>query len=105
MLVLQSLNTAVAILQANPIPNPAPVAPPGTQDAVNNIMAYVKWGSIIVIGLVGLCGAGAIAGGRVVGHHKSSQVGIGMVLAALGAAVVWSFVIGLIWAFAQGGAA
>jgi hypothetical protein len=85
--------------------NPAPKAPPGTEGVVSDIMAYVKWGTIILCGIVALCGSGAIAGGKLFGHHKSSQVGIGMVISALGGAAVWSFIIGVVWAISQGGGA
>ena len=71
------------------IQNPAPKAPPGVDTPVNMLMAYVKWGVLVVIISAGFVGAGAVAGGRIFAHHGASKIGVGILLAALAGAVLY----------------
>ncbi len=80
------------------VPNPNPEAPPGVSDPVTKIMGYVKWGVLAVIIIAGFVGAGAVAGGRVFSHHGASKIGIGILLGALGGAVLYVGIYGVITA-------
>lgn len=56
-----------------------PAAPPGTQDFADDVVSWVKWGVLIVIGLGGLVSVGALAGGRIFNNpHASSRGASGM---------------------------
>lgn len=71
------------------VPDPDPQAPPNVDEPVSTLISYLKWGVLLVILAAGLVGAGAIAGGRVFSHHGASKIGIGILLSALGGAVVY----------------
>jgi hypothetical protein len=71
------------------VQNPAPQAPPGVEEPTNLLMAYLKWGVLVVIVAAGFVGAGAVAGGRILAHHGASKIGIGILLGALAAAVAY----------------
>lgn len=62
-----------AFLRGPGVPNPAPMAPPGIQGSVSNIVAYVKWGVLLVIMLVGFISAGAVAGVRISSEPRLVQ--------------------------------
>jgi hypothetical protein len=79
-----------AFLGGPGVPNPAPMAPPGIQGSVSNIVAYVKWGVLLVIMLVGFIGAGAVAGGRIFSNHGSSKIGQGMIVSAVLGAILYA---------------
>ena len=85
------MHTSLALIQhgaqlvadGNGVPNPGAKAPKGVEAKASDIMAYIKWGSffLIVAGLVG---------GKVLGHHKSASVGIGILFVAVIAGVIWA---------------
>jgi len=79
-----------ALLGVGGVPNPGPQAPPGIQSSASNIVAYVKWGVLLVIILVGFIGAGAVAGGRIFSHHGSSKTGQGMIVASVLASILYA---------------
>jgi hypothetical protein len=69
------------------IPNPAPVAPPGVDQAVGVVFAFGKWVAYA------MCGLGAIAAGarcaiEVRQHGGSSDAAKQLLLALVGAGVV-----------------
>lgn len=96
---IQLLQHTNDLLAANPIPNPPPKAPPGTEKQAGEIMAYVKWGTLFLIVIGGLCGVGALIGGKVLGHHKSASVGVGILIVAVIAAIAWTAWFGFISGF------
>ena len=71
------------------IPNPPAAPPPGAVGPVTSIISYVKWGVLAVIFIAGFVGAGALAGGRIVGNHGASKVGVSMLVGAAAAMVVY----------------
>ncbi len=63
-----------------------PQAPPGTQDFADQVVGWVKWGVIIIIGLGGLVSVGALAGGRIFNNpHASSKGAVGLTWAVAAA--------------------
>lgn len=91
MIRIQMAHSLVeALAGAGGVPNPGPLAPPGVSGSVSNIVAYVKWGVLLVIILVGFIGAGAVAGGRIFSHHGSSKTGQGMIVASVLAAILYA---------------
>ncbi len=78
------------------VPNPDPVAPDGISGPIQTLMGYVKWGVLVVIIVAGFVGAGAVAGGRLFANHGTSKVGISILMAAIGAAVLYVGVYALI---------
>ncbi|MBT8226952.1 MAG: hypothetical protein HKP61_15910 [Dactylosporangium sp.] len=71
------------------VSNPPPQAPPDVEDPINQLMAYVKWGVLVVIVVAGFVGSGAVAGGRIFAHHGASKIGVGILLSALAGAVLY----------------
>ena len=69
--------------------NPAPKPPKGVGSKVSDLMGNVKWGSMVVIIAAGFIGAGAVAGGKFLSHHKTSQFGVGVLISAACGAVLW----------------
>lgn len=69
--------------------NPAPKPPKGVGNKAGELMGNVKWGALVVIIACGFIGAGAIAGGKFLSHHKTSQFGVGALLAAVMGALIW----------------
>ncbi len=78
------------------ITNPEPMPIPGVSGPVMTLMAYLKWGVLLVIIAAGFAGAGAVAGGRVFGHHQASRLGVGILMAAIAGAVLYVSVYALI---------
>lgn len=91
------MQTIVHFVQAT-IPNPQPKAPAGVEKQASDMMAYVKWGSLFVIIISGFIGAAALIGGKWLTHHKSAQLGIGLLLTAIAAAIVWAGIYGFLTA-------
>ena len=81
--------------------NPKPKPPPGLNGVDSTLMGIVKWGALIVIVAVGFIGAGAVAGGHVLGHHKSSQTGIRMLLGAVAGAVIYAVIYAFLTSIAE----
>lgn len=70
------------------IPNPAPVAPPGSEKILE-VVGNAKWGAGIAL-LVGFfVGLVVWAGGRWVDHHRAGRIGVIMMLCALGGGLLY----------------
>ncbi len=52
-----------------------PEAPPGTQDFMNDVTAWVKWGVLALIVLAALFSLGSILLGRIFSHPHASRFG------------------------------
>lgn len=89
MLLVHALQEAGHIY-AGTVPNPAPAAPPGVSSQASAVISYVKWGVLLVIVIAAFVGVGAVAGGRVFGHHSASRVGMSMLISAVIAAVLYA---------------
>lgn len=110
MLLIHTLNEIGHIYAASPtpspagggvsIPNPGAAAPPGVSAKASDIVAYVKWGVLIVIVIAAFVGVGAVAGGRVFAHHGASRVGMSMLISAVIAAVLYAGIYAFITATA-----
>lgn len=70
-----------------PIPNPAPVAPPGVEKAVGVVFGYGKWLAYAVCGLAAIV-AGARFAIEVRQHGGSSDAARQLLFALIGAGVV-----------------
>jgi hypothetical protein len=91
------ITTVFDLIQAGPIPNPKPAAPPGLEKPINTILAWGKWG-VIVAGVAGLfiCGAQMAIGRK----NRSSFAadgasGIPWVLGGLSLAATASGIVGM----------
>jgi hypothetical protein len=78
-----------AVVRATVVPNPDPKAPPGVSEQMSSVLAYVKWGVLVVIIIAAFVGVGAIAGGRVFSHHGASKVGVSMLVSSVVAAILY----------------
>ena len=87
--VLELLNFVNAV----DIPNPAPEDPTGGSKGVALILAYIKWGSLIVCGAVGLASCGAMAWGKFSDRPEASHMGRRGLLGAFLGAVATPIVI------------
>ena len=82
---------------AVPVPNPAPVAPPGLSGRVSTLLAWWKWGALIA-GVFGLIGCGAM---MAIGRRNRSSLaadgasGIPWVLAGLTLIALSSGIVGV----------
>jgi hypothetical protein len=82
------------------VPNPPASPPPGT--AANDVAAligFVKYGALAAIVATALAGGGALAVSKLFQHHSSRNVGVGLVLSAIGGAVLYASVYAVIVAF------
>ncbi|WP_025274187.1 hypothetical protein [Haloglycomyces albus] len=92
-MLFQTLSSVVDSvgIAADIVPNPAPEDPTGGSDAIDTMFAFVKWGVIIICGIVALAAGGFIAWGstsnRPDAAEKGKKVLIGGVLGVLAAAV------------------
>ena len=87
-------------LLADPLPNPPAQAPGGGAEAqVNTLIGIVKWGVLVVIALVAFLGVGATAGGKVFSNHRSSQVGVQLLIGDAIAMILYGAVIGMLAVF------
>lgn len=96
---IQLLQHTSDLLAANPIPNPPPKAPPGVEKQASDVMSFIKWGALFLIVAGGMCGVGALVGGKVLGHHKSASVGVGILIVAVIAGAIWAGWFGFIGGF------
>ncbi len=92
---MSALHQVLQVL-SDPAPNPPAKAPDGVAEPVSKLVAYIKWGVLVVIVVAGFIGAGAVAGGRIFAHHGASKIGIGILISALGAAVLYVGIYALI---------
>lgn len=90
---------AVSILTV-PLPNPPAQAPAGAVAPTNLLIGIVKWGVLSVIALVAFIGVGAVAGGKIFSNHRSSHLGVQILMGDAVAVVLYGAVIGLLAAFA-----
>jgi len=88
--VAESVQQVHTLTDMAGIGNPEPKAPPGVKAQASNILGYVKWGALFVIIACGFAGAGALAGGHVLSHQRSSQIGIKILIGTVVAAVVYA---------------
>jgi hypothetical protein len=79
------LLTAATVVAA--IPNPAPVAPPGVDQAVAVVFSYVKWVAYALCGLAAVI-AGARTAIEVRQHGGSGESVKQLLLALVGAGIV-----------------
>lgn len=81
------------------LPNPAPVAPPGSEKIVQ-VVGIVKWvaGIAVVAGFFG--GIAVFAGGRLVDHHRIGRIGTIMMVASFAAAILYAVGYTLLSSFA-----
>jgi len=87
---MHMFHSLIEVFGTGVIPNPPPQQIPGVGPQISAIVAYVKWGVLLVIILVGFIGAGAVAGGRVFSNHGTSKAGQGMLVAAAMGAVLYA---------------
>lgn len=85
---------------AGQIPNPAPVAPPGSEKILE-VVGNVKWGAGVAL-LVGFFGGLLVwAGGRWVDHHRAGRLGVIMMLCAMAGGILYGVGYQLISHFAE----
>ena len=80
MTVLEVLVSAITAVPAAPIPDPAPVQPPGTE-GFNTAMGWLKWGGF-ALGVVALFVGGAMlmfASRNGEGHDMLRKIGMPVV--------------------------
>lgn len=70
------------------IPNPAPVAPPGS-GAILEVVGNAKWGAGISLVIGFFIGLLVWVGGRWVDHHRAGRVGLIMMLCALSGGILY----------------
>jgi hypothetical protein len=87
---MHMFHSLIEVFGTGVIPNPPAQAIPGAAKQISDIVAYVKWGALLVIILVGFIGAGAVAGGRAFANHQSSKAGQGMLISAVIGAVLYA---------------
>lgn len=82
------------------IPNP-PVQDPGgnISAAASKIVGYIKWGALYAILAGAFLGVILMAVGKWFSHEKSGRVGVIAVVTAIGAAVLYGAIYGLISLF------
>lgn len=73
---------AHGVLPAQGIPNPAPVAPPGSEKIVQ-VVGYIKWAAGLALFAGFFAGVLVFAGGRWVDHHRAGRIGSTMIIASL----------------------
>ncbi|MDA3644400.1 hypothetical protein LZ318_30690 [Saccharopolyspora indica] len=75
-------DTALMLLAQGEIPNPAPIAPPGS-DKITSVLGNVKWGAAIALMIGFFVGLTVWVGGRWVDHHRAGKIGVIMMLCAI----------------------
>ncbi|MCP2242500.1 hypothetical protein [Lentzea aerocolonigenes] len=70
------------------IPNPTPVAPPGSEVIVE-VVGNAKWGAGMALVLGFFAGLIVWAGGRWVDHHRAGRIGLVMMLCAIAGGLLY----------------
>ncbi|MBC3189527.1 hypothetical protein H7X46_00390 [Pseudonocardia sp. C8] len=85
------------------IPNPSPVAPPGS-GAIERVVGYLRW--IAGVSVLGLFFGGIVAAtaGRLWDHHGSGRLGARLIVGSLALAVLFGIGHMLVSQFAGGAA-
>ena len=73
---------------AQPLPNPAPVPPPGA-DKILGLVGNAKWGAGIALLLGFFVGLMVWAGGRWVDHHRAGRMGVIMMMCAMAGGILY----------------
>jgi len=82
-------------------PNPAPVAPPGSEKIVQ-VVGYIKWGALVALGAGFFAGVLVFGGGRFIDHHQAGRIGARMIVASLFGALLYGIGYTMITSFAGG---
>ena len=78
----------VVIALADPLPNPAPVPPPGA-DKILGLVGNAKWGAGVALLLGFFVGLMVWAGGRWVDHHRAGRMGVIMMMCAMAGGILY----------------
>ena len=83
------------------IPNPGPVAPPGSEK-LTQILGYLKWLALGACAVGFLGGLIAFTAGRVVDNRRAGNSGALMMIAAVGGAILFGIGPAILNGFAGG---
>jgi len=70
-----------------------PEAPPGTQEFMDDITAWVKWGVLALIVLAAIISIGSILAGRIFSHPHASRYGAMGIAVTIIAAILYTVVL------------
>jgi hypothetical protein len=97
--MIEYLHAVVAM--GDPLPNPAPVAPPGSEKILE-LVGNAKWAAGVSL-LVGFfVGLTVWAGGRWVDHHRAGRAGLIMMMCSMAGGILYGVGYQLISHFAAG---
>ena len=98
LLAHQSLS-AHGVLPTQGIPNPSPVAPPGSEKIVQ-VVGYIKWAAGLALLAGFFAGVLVFSGGRWVDHHRAGRIGSTMIIASLFGGLLYGIGYTMITSFA-----
>lgn len=84
--MIEYLQAVIAL--ADPLPNPAPVAPPGA-DKILELVGNAKWAAGVALLLGFFVGLMVWAGGRWVDHHRAGRMGVIMMLCSMAGGILY----------------
>lgn len=84
------------------LPNPAPKPPGGeAQAAIDSVLGMIKWGAGVSLVAAFFGGVALFAGGRLVDHHRTGQIGTRIMMSAVGGAILYACGYSLLTMFAK----
>lgn len=100
--LLSDLTATLHSLAGDPIPNPDPQPPPGSE-SILRMVSIIKWlaGAAIIATFFG--GITAFTAGRIFDHHRSGRAGMVMLFVAVFGAIAYAVAYPLLSSFATTG--
>jgi hypothetical protein len=80
--------TSAAVLSV-PLAAVCPKAPPGMQVYADEILSWVKWGSLAVMGVCFFASTGLVVWGRATHHPRGARLGFDGVMVCLVSAILY----------------
>ena len=78
--VLAAARTAAAV---------CPTAPPGVQTYANEVLGWVKWGVLAILGISFFASVGMLVWGRVTHHPRGARLGFDGIMVCLVGAILY----------------
>ncbi len=69
--------------------DPCPAAPDGVQGYANQILGWVKWGSLTMMGIAFFAAIGMMVWGRITYHPRGARLGFDGLMITLVSAVIY----------------
>ncbi len=73
-----------------------PEAPTGVQGYADDFTSWTLWAVLVILAIAAVAGAGMLVFGRLTGHPKGARLGLEVIMAVIGGAVLFVILPGIV---------